>query len=286
MKPENGEQNLPNNSPDEEVVDEKITVGIEEPELVPTTTPTICRTFRWISRWIFSYESTYLPLVILWMLGVVWAISEMMRALPAIIKREEAGAFTLYFIILVKFQLLLGFLHQFVVFRCIHIFDSEKEIWASRFPNWIGTSWEWGIRAMILLSLLGVGGEIPLLAKHIRDSYHHHLHEIPIYTYPLCSVILYFLLIIWDICGAISAPQRDNKLLKLWKLLWPARPLTLRQVYFYSDGLCFIFWIAILWCAKDNRIGPLSFLFVISTTIIFTVMTIYRFAYHVKSQAA
>ena len=285
MKPEAGVQNQPNHQPDETIINEEHATGASTPVVVQTSINPARRVLRWISMQVFSYESTYLPLVFLWVLGVIWAISEMVRALPVIIKPQEAGILTPLFIVIIKIQLALGFSHQFIVFRCIHVFDSNREVWKERFPNWIGTRIEWFLRALILLTLLGAGGEIPLLAKHIRDTYHHHLHEIPFYTYPACSVALYCVLNAWDIAGALRAPQPSSKLLKFWKLLWPSYPLTLRHVYFYSDALCLIFWLAILWCTKDMRIGAISFLSVLLTFILFVAMTVHRIYSHVKSTA-
>src|SRR4051794_4543804 len=82
----------------------------KEPTLVPSTTPATSRLIRWL-EWIFSYEPSYLPLFVLWCLGVIWAVFEMMRSLPTLIKPDEAGVLTDALRILVTIQLVLGFGH-------------------------------------------------------------------------------------------------------------------------------------------------------------------------------
>lgn len=277
MKPVIGESNPPNS-----IVDG---AAAKEPTVVPAKTPTPSRIARW-AEWIFSYEPSYLPLFVLWCIGVIWAVVEMMRSLPSLIKPEEAGVLASPLRTIVTIQLFLGFLHQFVVFRCIHVFDSERALWADRFPDFIGTRLEWILRLLILLSLLAVGGELPLLLTHIRDSYHAHLHEIPPYTYPLCSVILYGLLVAWDVSAALRRPDENKLFRRLAHLFWHGwHPPALSQIFFYSDLLCLIFWSAILSWAKEGRIGAVSVLSVILTLVFFLVVTVYRIISHVKSQS-
>jgi hypothetical protein len=256
----------------------------KEPVVVSSTADVNEKISRVLYTWFFSYEPSYFPLLLLWALGAVWAVFEIVRAFPKLIKPAEAGVLAPSLPIIIGLQLLLGLFHQLIVFRCIHVFDSERAVWSPRFPNFLGTRLEWVLRVLILVSLLGAGGEVPLLIKHIRDSWEGHLHEVPPFTYPLCSVLLYTLLVTWDVAGAFRRPDPRRRYEKFKHLFWHGWPPGLQHVYFYSDLLCLIFWAGLLSWAAQERIGAGGLLAVLLSTAAFTFVTIFRIISHVRSQ--